>query len=36
MENILDLLGLVRCRRVGPEQRKTSEAAVSTEADNIG
>jgi len=32
MENVLDLLGLVRCRRVGPEQRETSEAAVSTDA----
>jgi hypothetical protein len=32
MENVLDLLELVRCRRVGTEQRETSEAAVSTDA----
>jgi hypothetical protein len=32
MKNVLDLLGLVRCRRVGSEQRPTSEAVVSTDA----
>jgi hypothetical protein len=34
-KNVLDLLGLVRCLRLGSEQRPTSEAAVSTDAKSF-